>query len=119
MRRFAVLLVVLSLAMKLAMPSGWMPGDKAFQLTLCTGIETVWMDGNGNLHDRKPQDSDEQEQKPCAFSGTLAFAGSANSAPGFERVYHVATKREPATAGAMGRGLAAPPPPQTGPPFLI
>ena len=72
-KRFAVLLVVLALAARLAAPNGWMPGEKSFQLTLCTGVdtETVWMDSKGKLHKQKPHG--EKEQKPCAFGGALAF----------------------------------------------
>lgn len=119
MKRFAVLLIVLALVARLAVPSGWMPGEKSFQLTLCTGFdtETVWMDSKGKLHKQKPHS--EKEQKPCAFGGALAFAGPADFAPASVPFQFVEAKRLPATHVSIGQGLAAPPPPQTGPPILI
>jgi hypothetical protein len=118
-RRFAVLLVVLALVVRLAVPTGWMPGEKSFQLTLCTGFdtETVWMDSEGRLHKQKPHS--EGEQKPCAFGGALAFAGPADFATMPEPLLPVEAARLSAAHVSIGQGLAAPPPPQTGPPFLI
>jgi hypothetical protein len=100
MKRFALLLVALALAVRLAVPTGWMPGEKTFQLTLCTGVdtETVWMDSKGKLHNQKPHGGEGGEKQPCAPFVSAGFA------------------RPEVT---VGRGLAAPPPPQTGPPILI
>ena len=47
MRNIAVILIVMALAVRVAIPNGWMPSaDKAFALTVCTGmdVQTVWLD---------------------------------------------------------------------------
>jgi hypothetical protein len=119
-KRFAILLVVMALAVRLAVPAGWMPSEKSFQLTLCTGIDTqtVWMDSKGKLHKQKPHSGDEKQQ-PCAFSGMAALPAPAEFAQIWQPLAHTETDRLAATGAAIGHGLAAPPPPQTGPPILI
>lgn len=113
------MLVMLALAVRLAMPTGWMPGEKSFQLTLCTGvdIEIVWMDSKGKLHKQKPHSG--EEQKPCAFGGVSAFANLTFFSGPMEPFQPVGAKRVAINSTTIGQGLAAPPPPQTGPPILI
>jgi hypothetical protein len=121
MKRFALLLVALALAVRLAVPTGWMPGEKTFQLTLCTGVdtETVWMDSKGKLHNQKPHGGEGGEKQPCAFGGALAFDSSAGFGQHLARVEPFVSAGFARPEVTVGRGLAAPPPPQTGPPILI
>lgn len=121
MNRLAALLVVLALAVRLAVPTGWMPGEKSFQLTLCTGVDTqtVWMDSKGKLHKQKPHSGEDQKQKPCAFGGALAFAVPAGFVPESMAMPPVSIAPAFTVAVSIGQGLAAPPPPATGPPLFI
>ena len=121
MKRFAIFLIVLALAVRAAVPAGWMPDKQSFQLTLCTGIDTqtVWMDSKGKLHKQKPHSGDEQKQQPCAFGALAAMSGPAAFGQTSEPIAPVSSERILASSTTIGQGLAAPPPPQTGPPILI
>lgn len=124
--RFTYLLVVLALALRMAVPAGWMPsGEKGFALTVCAGTETstVWIDTNGKIHESDPSKSGEHDDishEPCAFAGTALALGipDAATAPALTvaPARHIASLPSEVT---IGRGLAAPPPPPTGPPSLI
>ena len=121
MKRFATLIVVLALAIRLAVPAGWMPGKEAFELTVCTGVdtETYWLDRDGTLHKSKPHGDDGKIDKPCAFGGMASLAATAQPAePPTPRNREIASYMFGSVV-AVGQGLAAPPPPQTGPPALI
>lgn len=114
---------MLSLAMRILIPSGFMPSaERGFALTICTGMDTqtVWMDKSGKFHKEDPSKGKSVEHQPCSFSGLataaelpaadiqIAMAPVAPVIPGF-------AKREV----AVGKGLAAPPPPAIGPPSYI
>lgn len=74
-RRLAFAFVVLALAIRIAVPSGWMPSnERGFALTVCTGMDTqtVWMDSKGKLHKEDPSKGKSVEHSPCAFAGSLA-----------------------------------------------
>lgn len=123
LRNIASALIVLALAMRVLVPSGWMPSaERGFALTICTGMDTqtVWMDKSGKLHKEDPAKGKPVEHSPCAFAGAamasevssidlqIAMPPAAIAVPGFAR-------REV----AVGTGLAAPPPPAIGPPAYI
>jgi hypothetical protein len=122
-RKIAAMLVVLALAVRIAVPSGWMPSaDRAFALTVCTGFDTqtIWLDKQGGLHKQDPSKGKAVDHAPCAFASAvigiaplpdsvsiLAFSGQKYVPPfGSQQLF-------------IGHGLAAPPPPSTGPPLLI
>jgi hypothetical protein len=121
MRRFGVLILIMALAIRLAVPTGWMPGEQAMQLTVCTGVdtETVWLDSNGDLHNQKPENDSQHDDKPCAFGGFAGFDGDRQPtelpSPPVDKLAALI----PNSYAAVGIGLAAPPPQQTGPPSLI
>lgn len=106
-------------------PAGWMPtGEQAFAVTICTGMDmqTVWMDRDGGVHKSDPskKNHDGGSAQDCAFAGfgTVAVAADADYAVRLGSFAEV----EPAQSSALttiGQGLAAPPPPSTGPPVLI
>lgn len=103
-------------------PAGWMPSTEAGQwVALCSGAgETkIWVDASGHLHK-------EGAPAPKSPSGECAFAGLRL---GFD-LPHVALlifayarlTDLPVLLpliSRIGQGLAAPPPPKTGPPSLI
>lgn len=117
------LLVVALLGRGLA-PEGWMTTASA-----AGGIEVTWCDGqgpmpvmvmatDGTLHKKVPAKSPMSDH-PCAFAG-MAVADTAP--PPVTVVLPAALRSDvPPTSeqsAIPGRGLAAPPPPSTGPPAL-
>jgi hypothetical protein len=122
-RNLAAALIVLALALRVIIPSGFMPSsERGFALTICTGMDTqtVWMDKSGKLHKEDPSKGKSVEHQPCAFAGAamaadflaadfqIAMAPVALAIPVFG-------KREV----SVGAGLAAPPPPAIGPPSYV
>lgn len=88
-------------------------------ITLCSGsgAETAWVDAEGKIHKQDPAQGSMADH-PCAFSGTGApMLGDDMSAP---PLAILAPRDEIASVAqapaAIGQGLAAPPPPATGPP---
>lgn len=111
-----------ALAARAALPAGWMPSNAGGQPTimLCTGegLVTAWIDAQGNLRKDAPEKAPAADQ-PCAFAATTLAAlpdaiGPQGAAP---EAIDDATEFPFATV-SIGQGLAAPPPPSTGPPAL-
>ena len=122
-RNIAAALIVLALALRVIIPSGFMPSsERGFALTICTGMDTqtVWMDKSGKLHKEDPSKGKSVEHQPCAFAGA-AMAADVLSADFQVAMAPVAlaipvfAKREV----SIGAGLAAPPPPAIGPPSYV
>ena len=122
-RNIAAALIVLALALRVIIPSGFMPSsERGFALTICTGMDTqtVWMDKSGKLHKEDPSKGKSVEHQPCAFAGA-AMAADVLSADFQVAMAPVAlaipvfAKREI----SVGAGLAAPPPPAIGPPSYV
>ena len=123
--RLFLALVVLALAVRALVPSGWMVmagADGAARLTICTGTGPIvempspamaTMPGMAHHDDGAPTHPDH----PCAFVGL----GLASALPTLDLPAPVRLRNEQDLPGrpvavAIGHGLAAPPPPQTGPP---
>ena len=122
-RTIAAALIVLALALRVIIPTGFMPSsERGFALTICTGMDTqtVWMDKSGKLHKEDPSKGKSVEHQPCAFAGA-AMAADVLSADFQVAMAPVAlaipvfAKREV----SVGAGLAAPPPPAIGPPSYV
>ena len=122
-RNIAAALIVLALALRVIIPSGFMPSsERGFALTICTGMDTqtVWMDKSGKLHKEDPSKGKSVEHQPCAFAGA-AMAADVLSADFQVAMAPVAlaipvfAKREV----SVGAGLAAPPPAAIGPPSYV
>mgnify|MGYP006140172453 FL=1 len=122
-RNIAAALILLALALRVIIPSGFMPSsERGFALTICTGMDTqtVWMDKSGKLHKEDPSKGKSVEHQPCAFAGA-AMAADVLSADFQVAMAPVAlaipvfAKREV----SVGAGLAAPPPPAIGPPSYV
>jgi hypothetical protein len=122
-RNIAAAVILLALALRVIIPSGFMPSsERGFALTICTGMDTqtVWMDKSGKLHKEDPSKGKSVEHQPCAFAGA-AMAADVLSADFQVAMAPVAlaipvfAKREV----SVGAGLAAPPPPAIGPPSYV
>ncbi|SNS52576.1 hypothetical protein SAMN06295912_10892 [Sphingomonas laterariae] len=115
---FAVMLVALALLMRLLVPAGWMPATDGRAITLCTGMGAVemWVAADGTIHEKAPVQPGKTTEN-CVFAalGVAILApdtGTVVAPPAIAAAPAVALL----AAVAIGRGLAAPPPPPTGPP---
>ncbi len=132
LRRLQTLLAVMAIAIKVAIPLGFMVGTPAgasglIPIVLCTtsGDVTALMDSAGAIYHSaaeaerasSPDGDKDQDASGCHFAGQLVPL----TAPSHDLL----TIRFPAYAlsgpkrridSAPGLGLAAPPPPKTGPP---
>lgn len=122
----ALLLVLLALAMRLAVPQGYMLSSEPGlpRITLCTGQGAIEMaiDAQGQLVD-PPEGSKHAptgDEKPCPFAvgQTLALDLDpvAATAP---FAYAAVVSRIASSQQRPGLGLAAPPPPSHAPPSLL
>ena len=127
MRRRLIVLMTLALAVRLLVPAGWMPVADAAgaRLAPCDGV-AMTMVGRGGaampgmvahhpgegapLHHSGPSDH------PCAFAGPTAAAEAPTLALPVRTVARIRAPAAVRLLVAVGRGLAAPPPPSTGPP---
>lgn len=117
--RFALALIACALLLRIAVPGGWMPGEQGRWIELCTaqGSLTAFVDARGKLHHGDPADAEKAKQH-CAFAGL----GGALDRPAAVEPPTVAPAYAPLptriASASVGRGLAAPPPPSTGPPSI-
>lgn len=112
-------LALLALAVKVAVPAGFMvaaPGaGVGFPLVICTGHGPVLAHPAGEKGDSKAK-----PDAPCAFAGQSAAAETAVAAPVGGPVYWLAVApNQIRTTPTPGRGLAAPPPPSQAPPVTL
>jgi hypothetical protein len=124
-RRFGwLLLLVAALLARSVAPDGWMPVVNAaggIEITVCNGTgpdDAMVLSPDGKLHHKAPGKSQPGDHA-CAFSGL----GIADAPPPVIALAAPITSPDAAPAlgsieTAPGRGLAAPPPPATGPPSL-
>lgn len=122
MNRFLLTIALIAVAVRGLIPMGWMPtGERGFEITICAGVDThkVWLDSNGKLHKQDPSKKPAPDPEPCAF-GALAMLANLgdNSAAYFPAVKRAKALGRSEYLVSIGRGLAAPPPPATGPPIL-
>jgi hypothetical protein len=123
-RRLLLALFACALLLRVAIPQGWMPVADAggWRLTVCDGMgpaaAMAAMPGmTHNAHDRHAPPPHDQGDHPCTFAGLALVAALPDLPPALARpaVRAVETLTAPVRI-AIGRGLAAPPPPATGPP---
>ena len=126
---FAVALAIAALAVRVLIPVGFMPGQAhardhaAFPLIVCSShgaVETLALPGGLGSAEPSKQGKAHDGGSPCVFSSLALGAGPQPhplivSAPWsyVQRPLGILTSLRP------GRGLIAPPPPQTGPPILL
>jgi hypothetical protein len=120
--RLLIAIALFAVAVRGLIPMGWMPtGERGFAITICTGVDThnVWLDSKGKLHKQDPSKKLAPDPEPCAF-GALAMAAVLSDISSSD----IPAAKMAAALGcfdylvSIGRGLAAPPPPATGPPIL-
>ncbi|HVI99242.1 MAG TPA: hypothetical protein VM657_09270 [Sphingomonas sp.] len=131
-RHLLVMLFACAMLVRMGMPEGWMPvadAAGAWRITICTGtgplaaaptmpgMDHARMAMPGMHHDRAPPH--DQGDHPCTFAAIGLAAALPDLAPA---PFIAPVAAQPAAIvraiAAVGRGLAAPPPPQTGPPIL-
>ncbi|MGS1018364.1 hypothetical protein [Allosphingosinicella humi] len=136
-RGLGLALVGLALFMRLLVPPGWMPAaDDGIRLILCGGFgaevdhvalghapepadhavsdHTARADHSAGGHDRAPPGT--AMDHPCAFAGFSAALAPVEFVKLVAPVPTAAIALAAFGEVAIGRGLAAPPPPSTGPP---
>lgn len=121
-RALASLVLAAALLGKLLVPGGWMPvqaDGHGVRIILCSGDGPLdaWLDATGKVHKGKLPSDSKGARDTCPYGAlsapadlplVLALPAPALTGP--------APQRLPEIAVAVGRGLAAPPPPATGPP---
>jgi hypothetical protein len=120
--RIALFVILCALAVRMTIPAGWMPSaERSFAVTVCAGVNmsTVWVDTKGKIHKTDPAKHKATGHEPCAFAGMAMAADTPTSiaelslSPGFDDIAAISP-----IPASIGKGLAAPPPPSTGPPVL-
>ncbi|HEY6916776.1 MAG TPA: hypothetical protein VI381_03975 [Allosphingosinicella sp.] len=126
-----VLLIGCALLIRALLPSGWMPATQGgFSFILCSGWtsaqESAAMAESAYRADmierlgRAGKDGGRTAaDEPCAFSGLAMAWTGAEGAPRLSSPVVAPAPLFLTLIVAVGRGLAAPPPPSTGPPLLI
>ena len=122
-RHIALAFIACALLLRILIPTGWMPAtgvDGMIRISMCTGMgaQTAWIDRDGKIHKDAPS-SGHHDPQPCGF-GVLAYGFDQPPAvilplPALAPVVAVLMARQ---SLSIGHGLAAPPPPSTGPPSL-
>jgi hypothetical protein len=115
-----------ALLLRLAVPEGWMPVQSAsgWRLTICSGmgpIDTMpGMTMDHGAHKAPAGGHDNAGSHVCPFAGPGLATTSPLMAPlPVIPPIFAATPLPLHDVVAIGRGLAAPPPPQTGPPAIV
>lgn len=120
-RRIAPLLVALALIARMLVPAGYMPSTEGVPgLVICTGqgAMTLPVAAIPMEHHAPGDGHDHQGDHGCPFAPMAAAADLADAAPAPLLPFTTTDARFVAlrTATRPGLGLAAPPPPKTGPP---
>ncbi|MGI4880998.1 MAG: hypothetical protein ACRYG4_26355 [Janthinobacterium lividum] len=123
-RALVLVLFACALLVRLAVPTGWMPMVDAtgFHVTICTGMGPVDAALAATSHDSHPAPAAPDHaagDHACPFAALgIATAPPLDLLPVLPATVVVAIGTA-AAAVAVGRGLAAPPPPSTGPPTRV
>ncbi|MFZ4747916.1 MAG: DUF2946 family protein [Sphingomonas sp.] len=117
-------LITVAMLLRLVIPAGYMPttdATGAIRISVCTGTgaQTAYVDRDGKVHKEAP-DGKHQDPQPCGF-GALSVGLATTLVATLVLPSVVANLAIIAAhaAPSVGKGLAAPPPPSTGPPSLI
>jgi hypothetical protein len=120
--RLSVLLIICALAVRFMIPAGWMPSaERSFVVTVCTGVNmsTMWIDTKGKIHKVDPAKHKSADHESCVFAGMAMAADPPSSLVALPIMPDVSDRLVMTTIPvSIGKGLAAPPPPSTGPPVL-
>lgn len=117
-----IVLSALALLLRILVPAGFMPSTtQGYAISLCSDMSgmSAWVDQAGKLHKgEKPSGDETTKHQPCVFGGfasALALPdviGPTSVTPLAAAAVFIPLR----DSVAIGRGLAAPPPPPTGPP---
>ncbi len=125
-RGLALALAILALAIQVLIPPGFMidggagrPGDEAGFLVICTGhgpISALLDTGSPKTPAHKGKAG-----ASCPFAGHAGAAPLVHGGPAIAAAWRPAEAADPGMSDqiAVGRGLAAPPPPARGPPLAL
>jgi len=117
-------LIVCALLLRVIVPQGWMPSldhSGTIKIEMCSGLANHEAAITLNVGGHKADPSDQHHQDHvCPFAGLSAAFDNARL-PTLEAPFRHTHASLPLSFGIVfiGRGLAAPPPPSTGPPTLI
>jgi hypothetical protein len=132
-RPLLALLLLAALLAKALVPAGWMPvfADGTVSLQLCGGWtpapaahhEAQAHGQQATHHSTTPTDEGGDDahpgaNQPCAFAAAALPWTPAEASASLPPPLFVPVARRLAESIGVGRGLAAPPPPSTGPPLL-
>jgi hypothetical protein len=114
-------LAVLALALKVAVPAGFMVearADAAPAIVLCTAQGAVTLKAADSHHGAPEAPARSAHDAPCAFTGYgAAFVAAEPLTVGLvEHAAYAPVAPVPAVEAVPGRGLSAPPLPARGPP---
>ncbi|AAK25461.1 DUF2946 family protein [Caulobacter vibrioides] len=123
-------LALLAVVLKVMIPAGFMPSAESrnglpFALVLCTGDGAKVVQPGDTLDARHGEKGDQSDKAghdvPCPFAaqGAAAPPPTVVATIAIDLVAYAAPVIPPARTLAPGRGLAAPPPPATGPPLVL
>ena len=127
-RQVFLVLAIIAVAFKVAVPAGFMTAASAqadeptFALVLCTAQGAVTIDASGQPFADHEQAPEPRHESPCAFAANAAPVALPNlidATPVEFTAYVVPALRTARPAATPGRGLAAPPLPARGPPYLL
>jgi hypothetical protein len=133
-RHLGAFLAVLALSVQSLIPTGYMVGARGetdgFAITLCTsnGMVNAVMNDNGQITELGagnkarsdvPQPDDDHTKSVCGFAAqSIALFGPTSfELTRHELAFEALVAPLFASLTTPGRGLAAPPPPKTGPPL--
>lgn len=130
LRRLMLALFACALFVRALVPAGWMPDASAggLRFAICNGTaessaaaQALFEQALGKADSSKQHDKAAPGNQPCAFAGT-ALALTTPDLPALAaapQASEAVAPAIPAVTVAIGRGLAAPPPPATGPPVRV
>jgi hypothetical protein len=121
--------IACALLMRVLVPQGWMPIQTAhgWQIAICTGTGPMQMEMPADMasamkgmhHGSGDQDHNSND-RPCAFSGlAVALDEPPLLVIDLPKLPVGTWLAGTAAIVSVGRGLAAPPPPSTGPPAIL
>jgi hypothetical protein len=117
----AGLLAWMALAMRVLVPAGFMPAATPLgpQIVICTGAGPISVADPAGAAESPGDETPKKVDHPCAPAGFAAEAMPETFAFASRSVEVSSAAAPPARPDLVpGRGLAAPPPPATGPPSL-
>ncbi|WP_246331953.1 hypothetical protein [Sphingomonas chungangi] len=114
-----------AMALRILVPEGWMPvsDTQGFHITMCSGSGPMdmpmAMPGMTMKHGKADHGPQPMQDHPCTFAHLgLAFAEPLLPVLDLPPAQEAEAPAARPFAVTIGRGLAAPPPPSTGPPPL-